>query len=67
MSINGHVAHPKHVGSRGHIGACDCVWSRVMSGDLVGVGGSRDGTCDRFPGSRTCFSGSCEGVCIFTI
>ena len=67
MLINGRVAHPKHVGSRGRIGARDHIWSHVMSGDLIGVGGSRVWTRDSFPGSRACFSGSREGILVFTI
>jgi len=65
--INGRVARPKRVGSRGRIGAHDPIWSRVMSGDLIGVGGSHVWTRDSFPGSRAYFSGSREGILVFTI
>ena len=65
--INGRVARPKRVGSRGRTGTRDLVWSHVMSGDLIGVRGSRDGTRDLFPESRACFSGSRGGILVFTI
>jgi len=61
MPIHGLVAHPKHIGSRGRVWACD--WSR---GTDTGKG-SRDESCVTFPGSHACFSGSHGGIFVFTI
>jgi len=67
MLINGHIARPKRAGSYGRVGTRDRAWSHVMSDNLSGAGGSRDGTRDSFPGSRARFSGSRGGILVFTI
>jgi len=67
MPINGWVACPKHVGSRGCVWARDrvrsCDWSR---GTDMGKG-SRDESHVTFPGSRARFLGSRGGIFVFTI